>query len=335
MTIVWQFLLPMGDTPDFSLRAPWLVSRLQLEGYEGIGELAWCMPFTRLQITNLYPHYCSPIIGGQSIFIIWSLAITSLTAAIVFTSKDFNALIKYVFLLLLPINVYMFQAFGEESIANSLLFLSGILFLEKRFLVSFILVAISFQFDIGQTYLYVLFILSLSIYSFARRFVSFRLLISVYAFTFLLGILSIDEIRVLLGDNFYYLKRIFENSISMGVLEKYSFIERMIILFLTFGLMLPSGFKPYLLIFGLSFLLIFYFLYAIKKLKSDSNFEIPFVAIMFICLVILVFPNYNHMKYFVVLTPFLIYLRGCSPSLVWLSLAWPVLFGMSVLVAVY
>ncbi|MCO6356693.1 hypothetical protein GBO14_18390 [Pseudoalteromonas shioyasakiensis] len=328
LSVSYRLLLPFGDEPDFTVRAPDLLS----------SEYFFWSPYGLLSL----------FFDGGAIqaFCKINASPFSLSAQIDLAScKEplSQALIRWlvVILVTLPLFIFCFiryrsdggNTYGKDALLLSIIFPGTIYYLgvfshEQLSLVLSLLIIVTWRFklatlmlctlisavDLGNSVVVIFFVVSLYFYGFITRVYSVRVSVIIMVIqVFLCFLLGHELLYFTSSIGFLEGKSVamYELLNSSGLAEKYPVILRPIITFMTFIFFTPAFIKvPLAYVFSAAGLF-----YLSKKLAFKMKFDrgstivIDFlqmmVALSCILSFVFMFPNYSNAKYYIFLLPFL------------------------------
>lgn len=334
----YRVLIPFGDEPDFTVRAPALLQN----------------SFNLLSPYNLY-HIFSEFISVNSIecrpssapLDIWAYVppscfeehnqvfIRTLVSILVtlplflfciftglsrklyimlvseITNSDFLKITKSLSLaILLPSMIYYLGVFADEQfflVCAMMLFV----FYRSFFLVIIILTSLSFI-DFGNSivcsfFIVLLFVSEVLIKKSRKLCFIFMLLLVIFSLIVGYTLLEyIAKLDFLTGALHQKSQAIFDSLDGSVFVDKYPVILRPVVTFMTFTFMTPSGLKvlPLYIIFGIIFVIVTLKVYKQNNPTLDLYWFVPLATMLFF---VFLFPTYGNAKYFVFVTPFLMY----------------------------
>lgn len=332
-TILARFLLPFGDEPDFTVRAPILIK----------GEYEIITPY------NIFLPILKEFNSESNCFI--DASATSLWVYIdVYSCREgLSQILSRIFLtifLFLPIffilifrnvtyiiskNVFFIKAsFSEfdkrlDALGISLLFpgmiyFSGILALEQLVLVlalllvvfldSFLLVAlillIVMNLDLGNSIVYMAFISILYLFLFLYRKKSTKIIL--VSSIFIVGVslvLGIKLFDIIANIPALQLKVEAIQQKRDVFIDKHPVIARPIITFMTGVFMTPSGVKSVILYLGVIVGIIFAYRksFMLKSQKIKQSYIYVLAVIVTILFFVFMLPDYSYAKYYIFMLP--------------------------------
>ena len=343
LIIIYRFLLPFGDEPDFHIRASSVVNGLQ----------EWWTPIDFIRLSFLYDFFsrdlnylskCNITYDPFSIFtkinnflcsdtllnnisrivlslthMIFFLMILFIINQIKFLKINNNGESRTLLLsILVPSIIYYFNLLSHESFFYILSFF--IFIFRKNFFVLIFLLLIFFYIDFGNSIAIFIFFSLYLLFNILIKFIPFKFINIIFFFLLIISIFATELIidlimnyNIFLNDQIYqFIQSTIRHNFENPFRDKYPLILRPILTYMNFLFLTPGYIKilPFYLLASLFLIYIFYKTLLIIFLSEDQNViestKMVTISIFTILFLTLNLPALTNAKYFIFLLPFFI-----------------------------